>query len=287
MNSAKPSIQHVSDTSYWMAAYRAIESERKDALFHDPLAKSLVGEYGNKIADSMKSVAQHAYWTLVMRTRLIDEYILKYINQGYGTIINLGAGLDTRPYRLDLPKATRWIEVDFPEIIALKNSKLAHEKPNCELERIALDLSDRAERQGLFCELSRRVGPAIILTEGVIPYLTEALVSDLANDLKEHSNFKLWIGEYYAPQVYVRFQSAEFRQLLGDAPFQFFPRDWLAFFENRGWIKKEMHYLYDEGEKLGRKFPLPWWASLVKFVVGREKILQNTRVSAYLVFERK
>lgn len=287
MSSAIPSIQHVSDTSFWMAAYRAIESERKDALFHDPLANLLVGEHGKKISDSMKSVARYAYWTLVIRTRLIDEYILKYANQGCKTIVNLGAGLDTRPYRLDLPKAAQWIEIDFPGIIELKNRRLQNENPKCDLERIGFDLSNRSERQRIFTDLNRRTGPAIILTEGVIPYLTESLVTDLANDLKTHSNFKLWIAEYYSPQIYPRYQSTEFRKLLGDSPFQFFPADWFSHFENSGWTKKEMRYLYDEAEKLGRKFPLPWWASLLKFVVGQEKIIHNTRVSAYIVYEKK
>ena len=287
MNSTQSSIQHVSDTAYWVAAYRAIESERSDALFIDPYAKLLVGDYGNKISQSMKSVARYAYWTLAIRTRLIDEYILKYVAQGYTTIINLGAGLDTRPYRLDLPKSTQWIELDFPDIMALKERKLENEKPLCDLEQIGCDLENRDERQRVFADLNRRIGPAIILTEGVIPYLTESVVSDLAHDLFLHSNFQLWIAEYYSPLVYRRYQAEAFKKRLGRAPFQFYPADWFAFFDNCGWIKKDIDYLYDEGERLGRKFPLPWWVKLLMYVAPKEKIAQNARVSAYMVFEKK
>jgi methyltransferase (TIGR00027 family) len=282
-----PRIQHISDTAYWMASYRAMEGDRKDALFCDPLAKLLVGEYGKKVSDSMKPFSRYAYWTLVIRTRVIDKYILKYASQGYKTIVNLGAGLDTRPYRLDLPKGTQWVEIDFPEIIKLKNEKLKNENPKCDLERIGADLSNQVERQKIFADLNGRVGATLILTEGVIPYLTESLVCDLATDLKRYSNFKLWIAEYHSPLVYARFQSPKFSKLLGDSPFQFFPADWLAFLERCGWSKKEMRYLYDEAEKLGRKFPLPWWASLLMHVIGKQKIIEKSRVSAYIVYERK
>jgi methyltransferase (TIGR00027 family) len=224
---------------------------------------------------------------VTIRTRLIDEYILEYANQGYRTIINLGAGLDTRPYRLPLPHDIHWIEVDLPELIELKNEKLGDQIPKCKIERIGLNLADQDERKRLFAELNDRVTPALILTEGVIPYLSEVSVDNLANDIHQQSNFKLWITEYYSPAIYPRYQSPEFKRLLGDSPFQFFPSDWFAFFESCGWTKKEMRYLLDEAEKHDRRFPLPWWGSLLKFVAGKKTIMGKIRVlQAYIVLEK-
>jgi len=37
------SIEHVTDTAFWIASLRALESERPDALFRDPLAGLLAG----------------------------------------------------------------------------------------------------------------------------------------------------------------------------------------------------------------------------------------------------
>lgn len=288
MKSNTSTIQNVSDTAFWVASYRAIESEKENPLFRDPLAGLLTGEYGKKVSNSMKPIAQYAYWSVTIRTRLIDEYILKYANRGYKTIINLGAGLDTRPYRLSLPQEVQWIEVDFPEVIELKNEKLKDQKPKCKLERIGLNLSHQTEREKLFGELNHRIGPALILTEGVIPYLNEDSVSSLANDIKDQSNFKLWIAEYYSPEVYPRYQSSKFKGLLGDSPFQFFPTNWFSFFEDCGWTQKEMHYLYDEAEKHNRKFPLPWWASILRFIIGEKRMMKDIRkFSAYIVFEKK
>jgi methyltransferase (TIGR00027 family) len=286
MKSTLPSIQHVSDTAFWVASHRAKETEREDAFFRDPLAGLLVGEPDKAVSRLMKSVERYSYWTLVMRTCVIDEYIFKYLAQGYKTVINLGAGLDTRPYRLALPESTQWVEIDFPEIIHLKNEKLKNEKPRCHLERLSADLSNPIERKRIFSQLNFKYGPTIILTEGLIPYLSEPLVSELAGDIKAQSNFQIWIADYYSPHLYPRYQSEKFRKLLGDSAFQFFPKDWFVFFENNGWVKKEMRYLYDEGEKRGRRFPLPWWAKLLKLVFGEEKVLQTARASAYVIFTK-
>lgn len=217
-------IQKVSDTAFWVASYRATESKRSDALFIDPLAEVLVGEFGKYIASSMRPIQKYAYWSVTIRTRLIDDYISSYVSQGYKTIINLGAGLDTRPYRLSLPQDIHWIEIDFPEIMEFKNIKLKDYQPNFKLERIGLNLSHQTEREQIFSALNERiVSPAIVLTEGVIPYLSEESVCSLASSINKQSNFKLWISEYYGPEMYARFQNKKFKAMLGESPFQFFP----------------------------------------------------------------
>ncbi|MGH8370696.1 MAG: class I SAM-dependent methyltransferase [Gammaproteobacteria bacterium] len=110
-------IRDISDTALWIAMYRAMESECPDALFYDPFARQLAGERGALIVDEL---ARHGMqsWPLVVRTQVLDELILKAVEEdGYDTILNLAAGLDTRPYRLALPANLRWVEVDLPGII--------------------------------------------------------------------------------------------------------------------------------------------------------------------------
>ena len=70
----EPLIRDVSDTSFWIAHHRAQETARDDALFRDPLAASLAGERGRKIAAAMPN-SRIIGWTVVMRTCIIDEYI--------------------------------------------------------------------------------------------------------------------------------------------------------------------------------------------------------------------
>src|SRR5688572_32986248 len=93
-------ITHVADTALWVATYRAIESRRPDALFHDPLAEILAGERGRSIAAKMPYPKAMA-WTLAMRTAAIDQLIDRAVFLGVDAVLNLGAGLDTRPYRMN------------------------------------------------------------------------------------------------------------------------------------------------------------------------------------------
>jgi methyltransferase (TIGR00027 family) len=125
-------IEHVSDTAFLIAHFRAVESERKDALFRDPLAEVLSGERGRAIAGAWPTIAMTA-WMTAVRTVVIDDYIKEAVARGVQTIVNLGAGLDTRPYRMELPPTLEWIEVDYPDVIAFKEERLRGETPRCRL----------------------------------------------------------------------------------------------------------------------------------------------------------
>ena len=111
MSAASGTIEHVSDTARWVALYRAMESERPDALFHDPYARRLAGERGERILASLKQGRTWA-WPMIVRTAVMDELILRGIARDrVDTVVNLAAGLDTRPYRLPfLPHSagSRW-----------------------------------------------------------------------------------------------------------------------------------------------------------------------------------
>src|SRR5256886_13643386 len=97
---ASAAIEHVSDTARWVALYRAMESERPDALFHDPYARRLAGERGEQILSAMPKGRTWA-WPMIVRTAVMDELIMRTISRdGADAVINLAAGLDTRPYRL-------------------------------------------------------------------------------------------------------------------------------------------------------------------------------------------
>src|SRR6478609_3610422 len=116
-------IRDISDTALWAAIYRAGESERSDALFKDDLAQRLAGQRGKQIADALPEATRHS-WVIVVRTYLVDRYILEAVRRGVDMVINLAAGLDTRPYRMQLPPTLQWIEVDLPWLLAYKEASL-------------------------------------------------------------------------------------------------------------------------------------------------------------------
>ncbi len=263
-------IQNVSDTAFMVAGFRALESERAEPLFRDPLAWTLAGDHGRQILATVPKTFVGG-WSVVIRTVIIDEFIQQAIEQGVDTILNLGAGLDTRPYRMELPKTLRWVEVDFPHVIDLKESRLADERPNCRLDRIRLDLTDRALRQQLLAEVSESAEKILVLTEGVVPYLSNDEVAELADDLRA-ANIRFWIVDYFSPQA-LRYGRKLRTRFMRNAPFQFEPPNWFAFFDKRGWRALEVRYIAEEAERLGRPIPLPLhlklWLTLVALFASR------------------
>ncbi len=272
---ADPLIEDVSDTALFVAHYRALEGERPDALFRDPLAARLAGERGRRIGENMKS-ATLGGWSIVIRTVIIDRYVADAVASGVDTVLNLGAGLDTRPYRMELPATLRWIEVDFPHVIALKERELARETPRCRLERVRLDLANTTARRAFFATLAPR--KLLVLTEGVVPYLSTDQVAELAADLKSIPA-AYWIVDYFAPGIGKMRERIGLTKHLRNAPFRFQPGDWFVFFERTGWRCKEIRYIVDEARRLRRRpqMSLPF---LIRFLVRNAFMNREQRIAA-------
>ena len=283
-SSGESGILHVSDTAIWVAYYRAVESERPDALFNDQLAKRLVGARGRKIAEHMQSASRYTRWSVVVRTHVIDHLIQRYVANGADAVVNLGAGLDTRPYRLKLPRSLRWVEVDYPEVIDHKERILAAEEPTVDLRRVRLDLSDRIARRALFANLGEECKSALILTEGVIPYLTEDQVASLAEDLHAEAGFTYWIAEWFHSKLYRYLRAGPRMERLKNTPFQFLPSDWFGLLKANGWRPLEIKYLSDEGRNLKRPMPVPCLGRLFLFLAGNAAAEQRLRLMAYVVY---
>ncbi len=280
-------IHDVSDTSFWVAYYRAKENERPGALFHDPLAKVLVGERGKKISDAMGPISRYTEWSVISRTVIIDRFIYQLILDGVDAVINLGAGLDTRPYRMQLPENFVWVEADYPNIIAHKNRLLQDERPNCELTRAEVDLANSQERKAFLSRAVPHAKKVLVLTEGVIPYLSPEQVADLGADLASQSRFIYWITEYFDRRVY-RYLKNTVRQLkMQNAPFRFYPDDWFGFFKSVGWVEKETRFAGEIATEFKRKVPMPRWAELVMFFLPKHVKETALRMSGYVVLTRR
>lgn len=281
------SIDHVSDTAFWVAYYRMIETERPDALFCDDRAKILIGDRGAALAQSLHSLSEITQFHVVIRTALIDRFIVSLVQNGVDTILCLGAGLDTRPYRLSFSSDVKWIEVDYPHLIEFKNRVLAGENSSMKIERISLDLADRQARQDLFARIGRSSNQVLVLTEGVLGYLSETQVGELADDLYAQRSFQFWIGECHSPLAYRFMKNSAHRKAMKNAPFQFMPKDWFRFFESHRWKAKEIAFLPEEAKRLGRPVPKPLWAKILLPLMPKSIRRKADRLTGYVVYERE
>jgi methyltransferase (TIGR00027 family) len=280
-------IQSISDTAHLTALYRAFETERPDALFHDPYARLLAGERGIQALHAMR---EDRFRTKIHAVRpfLIDQYVQRLVKQEeVDVVLNLGAGLDTRPYRLLLPSTCKWIEADFPEVLAYKQNKLQGVKPMCTLESIGLDLWDAPSRQKLIEYVSSQAKQVLTITEGLLIYLSPEQVATLASEMHQQKPFCWWVTELASPQILRAIQKHEGKPMAqAGIKQQFAPEDGSNFFHHYGWETVEQRSMLDEGQRLSRGVFPNWLWKLLGYVIPHQ-YWEGYRKSANMVLMKR
>jgi methyltransferase (TIGR00027 family) len=245
-------VRDISDTARWVAYFRALESQRPDALFRDPYAERLAGKRGFEIANTLQDGNKHE-WAWMARTYLFDQFLSREIQRGSDVVLNLAAGLDARPYRMELPSTMDWVEVDFPEIIRHKDEVLAEDQPRCKLERVALDLSDQEARRQLFARVNGLGTNVVVMSEGLLIYLTNDEVAALTKDLAACCNFRSWIVDLTSPGQLRLMQRTTGKQLQeAGAPFKFGPPEGQNFFKPYGWEPRDVQGMLKTAAQFNR-----------------------------------
>jgi methyltransferase (TIGR00027 family) len=276
-------IRNISDTALLAAVYRARENEHPEALFRDPFARRLAGERGQEIAQSLAFSEKNA-WSWFTRTYLFDQFITRCLQESCDTVINLAAGLDARPYRLALPVDLKWIEVDLPEITDYKEELLHDERPSCALERVRLDLFDVKSRRELFQRIAKESQKALIISEGLVLYLSSEEVGLLATDLAGHEQFRYWLLDITSPAL-LRMLQKRMGKAFDEAaaPFKFAPTDGPDFFRKFGWKPVAVRSLWHTAGALKR---LPRLMSIFYQVQKSEAFQANRPWGGACLFER-
>ena len=193
MSTAHGEIRHVSDTALMVAACRADETKLPDAFVKDPFAARLAGERGPAILAALPH-ANVLRMGLAIRTRFVDELLLEALRQNsITTVLSVGCGLDTRPWRMELPSDLCWIEIDFADVLDYKEQLLSAEAPRCRRERLTVDVNDPAQRSAMYKAAGST--PGLMITEGLLLYLPAATVEALADESGGQSRVAHWISD--------------------------------------------------------------------------------------------
>jgi methyltransferase (TIGR00027 family) len=286
-------MRNISTTAYLIAMYRALETERPDALFKDPFARELAGSEG-AMAIEVLGKTQQGMNAVTIRTCEFDASIERLVHSApVDTVLNLAAGLDTRPYRLYLPSDLRWIEVDLPEILEYKNQMLAAEQPACMLRRIPLDLTNAKQRRKLFADLGLRTEHTLVITEGLLMYLSEAQVGSLASDLHEQTAFRWWLSDLSAPYLRQKSRQDPQQQLFnqyfaeGKKTFLFAPVAGMNFFSPYGWQVKEFQSAWAALQRLKGRVRFLWFISLWMRWFDRPHWQAISQDSGFILLDRQ
>ena len=280
-------IEHVSDTARWVAVYRAMETERPDAIFKDPFARKLAGERGQAIVDEMKRGRSMA-WAMIVRTAVFDEVILDVIRrEKVDLVVNLACGLDARAWRLDVPPDLRWVDVDFPVMIDYKTEILRGERTVCKYEAVATDLTDDRARSALFARLGASAQRALVISEGLLIYLTPDDVGKLAGALHAQPSFRWWVIDIAHPQLLKMMMKMWGGAVSGgNAPFLFAPEEGTDFFLPFGWREVTFRGNMEEARRLKREMSGMWIYKLWGLFQSKKQREVYRKFAGTVLFER-
>lgn len=188
-------------TALGLAAARAVETSRKDRLVEDPFARRLFQaadadlpmlvawpEEGAFVSDT-EALHLHGSRYIGLRTRFYDDALVAAAHDGIRQTVLLGAGLDTRAFRLDLPDDTLLVEVDQAGVLTFKDAVLRTHgvQPRCRRLTVGIDL-----RADWTAELPvagfDRERPTAWIAEGLLPYLPPAARDQLLEQISEQSS---------------------------------------------------------------------------------------------------
>lgn len=177
---------HASRTALSAAAHRAAHQLLEHgAIFSDPLALSILGEEGERLAREAaeRPDSRRMRLFIAARTRFAEDALAVAVERGVRQLVILGAGLDTYAYRGSHRGRLRTFEVDHPATQAWKRERLkdAGIAVPAGLSFVAVDF-ERDELPEKLAAAGFEAGePSFFLWLGVVPYLArEAVWSTLA-----------------------------------------------------------------------------------------------------------
>ena len=140
---------------------------------------------------------------------------------------------------------------------------MRREKPRCTLERVRLDLVDVAGRRALFQRLGGNARKVLVLTEGLLVYLTRDEVSALGRDLAAQSSFHDWAIDLCSPGLLKMLQKNLGALSEAGSPLKFGPEEGPEFFNASGWKAVEVYSMLKTAARIKR---LPFFLRLMSFL---------------------
>jgi methyltransferase (TIGR00027 family) len=248
----------VATTAKWIAASRARETAREDRLFSDPFAASLAGKVGQEILARSEQAGGGENKFLPVRTRYFDDVVLAATDK-MRQMVNLGAGFDTRAFRLSLKSDFRIFELDLPEVFAEKEAVLASlgAAPRCHLKYVPTSFDEDWVRCLLAAGFESGA-PSLWIAEGLFFYLSQRQVEALLqNSCRIATSRSLFVADFSGAGILERAELQSYLKWLetrGDSP-PFCHDDPVELFTSCGWEPSQVLHPGQPEVNYGR-FPL-------------------------------
>lgn len=233
---------NVKPTAVATAYFRSVESKRSDHLFVDDLAEKFVISSGMSPDGDLRlpNVTEtRLYRTNAARTHYVDEQVHKAVRDGVRQVVILGAGLDSRAFRLGLPIEVTVFEVDLESVFEFKDSVLAEwgREPTCRRATVVGDV------EGDWSESLIGAGhngdePTLWILESVFFYLSDEKNEDVLSTISALSaQGSVLCGSHFGPGLLEEQQTRQMNDRVSQtgASFRSHVADPVAWLEPHGW----------------------------------------------------
>ncbi len=169
----------ISNTAFYCCGVRMEDAKRNRSICNDTYAERFMDERGKNIYEPFRSEKMPNI-SNITRCRIIDDYVsIELKSSSSVNVITIGAGFDTRPYRIT---GGNWIELDEPQIIRYKNKQLPIEESKNPLQRISIDFGTETLTEKLE-EVDKNLH-TIIVIEGVFMYLESESIEKTLKEIQ-------------------------------------------------------------------------------------------------------
>jgi methyltransferase (TIGR00027 family) len=250
-------MHSLAKTALWVAMARAQEHNRPDRLFEDSYASVLAGPEGAESWSRLEQQFPEASRSraIPIRTRFFDDTLASLVGaEGVDQIVLLGAGMDTIAFRLQLPPTVTVFELDYPELLAIKDDRLRQvgASPSCQRVTVGTDLTTNWTTDLLRSGFQPQRATAWLM-EGLLVLLEEADVHQLLNHLSTLISGRAWLLADILGRSYLDFpplHSFMDVQAANGAPLRFGTDDPEGLLGGHGW-NTAVTQLGDEGANFG------------------------------------
>lgn len=280
---------NIAQTAIVSAGCRALEHTRSDAIIQDPYACLFLDKKHDAIFQSFQKSASFNLFntSIAVRTSVIDKMLNDVIyDKNIQQVVHLGAGFDTRPYRMSLPKSLIWWEIDHTQIIDYKAKTLSSTDANCDVFSQKIDLNNVDE---MICFLNEKVDTrkrTLVLSEGLLIYLNEETVTDYLSIFSNMHHFSHWItdiGTKNNKSSEMDKSTSQFGELLDYMKFFTHPEE--RIFIDNNWKIVEQKDLAIEAIELSRPLSLAGHENGVDQLIAEINSLQWANYHYFLCLE--
>lgn len=210
-----PALAPAQESLFLTLGGRARDSLLPRPFLGDALAADVLRETGYDLATfptlrSTDGDQRTKVFDIAVRAKRLDEAVRRFVAEHPDAVVlDLGAGLDTRVFRVDPPATVDWYDIDFPEIIRLREQVVPR---HAGTHAIGADLTDPTWLAGVPVDR-----PAVVVADGLIPFIAQPELVALLSRLTGHfPGGELATNSYTTLAVWTVKHVAAFAAIAGD-----------------------------------------------------------------------